>query len=314
MLLPPRIPGSASGSALPGTQLETTKARILARLDDRLGLSASKRMPPSLLQQTLRSLTEQLLEQEHRGLARADRDRLVEEVIAEFLGYGPLEELFKDPSVREVLVAGSQAVIVRRHSSPWMPTSIKFRNEEHLLMALERMATFAEPVGPATSSTNFYDLKLFNGFRAVCVIAPEALEHPASAAFIRCELATPEPPTPQTPPPSWDRVGSSNSSPTAPGEAKSSSVANDSSARAGLHNTTVTHDRDPLLRHRNRIIERLTSTLARLGVYDLQQLEVTELRKAVAAYIDEYCLQERIYLSDSDRGRLLLEIMAAIER
>jgi hypothetical protein len=51
-----------------------------------------------------------------------------------------------------------------------------------------------------------------------------------------------------------------------------------------------------------------------LGVYDLQQLEVTELRKAVAAYIDEYCLQERIYLSDSDRGRLLLEIMAAIER
>jgi hypothetical protein len=69
-----------------------------------------------------------------------------------------------------------------------------------------------------------------------------------------------------------------------------------------------------LTRHRVRITERLTSKMASLGVYDLQRVEITELRKVVSAYIREYCDAEKILLSDAEQGRLMLEILSAMHR
>src|SRR5262245_60767102 len=168
---PPRLPGPGTGPAAPragpmppGASFEAVKTRVLAKLEDRLDPTISKRMPASLLRQSLRTFAEQLADQEGRGLSRPDRDRLVEEVLAELLGYGPLEELFRDPAVREVLVAGPHAVIARREMGNWLPTSVKFRDEDHLLTALDRMATHADPVGGVTTSVNLFDLKLPNGF------------------------------------------------------------------------------------------------------------------------------------------------------
>lgn len=310
---PQRFPGSSAGSATPAASFEAIKSRVLTRLDDRLGPSASKRMPPSLLHQSLRTFADQIADQEARSFSKPDRDRLVEEVLAEFLGYGPLDELFRDPSVREVLVAGPHAVITRGQTSHWMPTSVKFRDEDHLLSALDRLATHAEPVGPVTTSVNWFDLKLPNGFRAVGVIPPPALGQSATAAFMRCEPDA----VPRTLDPSMGY--SSSRCPTLP--VPGSPLA---SPRPGSHPVDTPAPRsspvespipgDPLTRYRNRIIERLITKLASLGVYDIQRVEVTELRKAVVAYIDEHCVSEKIYLHETDRGRLLLEIMAAMGR
>src|SRR5690242_12305978 len=124
-----------SGSAsLPGSvqSFEAIKTRVLARLEDRTELTSSKRMPPSILRQGLRTAAEQAAEIEARGMGRVDRDRLVDEVLSELLGYGPLEELFRDAAVREVLVAGPHAVIVRRDHAGWAPCNVRFRDEEHL--------------------------------------------------------------------------------------------------------------------------------------------------------------------------------------
>ncbi len=71
---------------------------------------------------------------------------------------------------------------------------------------------------------------------------------------------------------------------------------------------------DPLIRHRSRILERLLSKFAALKVYDVSRLDVTELRKIITAYIREYAENEKIYLSDSDQGRLMLEILTALQR
>jgi hypothetical protein len=286
---------------------EAVKARVLARLEDRLDPAASKRMPTSLLRQSLRGSAEQLADQEARGLCRPDRDRLVEEVLAELLGCGPLEELFRDPGVREVLVAGPHAVIARRAVGNWLPTSVKFRDAGHLLAVLDRLAARADPVGGATTSVNLFDLQLANGFRAVGVIPPPALGQPATAAFIRTESpAAPVPPGPVPAAPPSGRC------PPAPGSITAS-------PRPGSHlvgppEVPPSGDRGPLARYRNRIVERLIAKFAALGVYDLQRVEVTELRKVVAAYIAEYCSAENIYLGDDDRGRLLLEIMTAMRR
>jgi pilus assembly protein CpaF len=49
-------------------------------------------------------------------------------------------------------------------------------------------------------------------------------------------------------------------------------------------------------------------------VYDLQHLELTELRKIVTAYVREYVEKEKIYLSETDQCRLMLEILTAMQR
>src|SRR5262245_27812466 len=216
-MVPQRSSGSSavpaprrSGPVLaPGaaTSFDAVKNRVLAKLEDRLDVSASKRMPSSLLRQSLRTFAEQIAEQECRGLGRADRDRLVEEVLADLLGYGPLEELFRDATVREVLVAGPHAVIVRREHGGWVPTSVRFRDENHLRTTLDRLATHADPVGGVTASVNLFDLKLPNGFRAVGVVPPPALGASPSVAFIRFEIAPIAPPTGAAQPGSGSRPG-----------------------------------------------------------------------------------------------------------
>jgi len=100
---PPRQTGLPAArqsglASLPGAgqSFDAIKTRVLARLEDRTELTHSKRMPPSILRQGLRTAAEQAAEIEARGMGRVDRDRLVDEVLSELLGFGPLEELFRD--------------------------------------------------------------------------------------------------------------------------------------------------------------------------------------------------------------------------
>jgi hypothetical protein len=299
-----------------GHSFEAVKARVVAKLEDRLNPGASKRMPSSVLRQSLRAHAEQLAEQEGGRLSDPDRGRLVEEVLAELLGYGPLGDLFADATVREVMVVGPHAVLVRRDTAGWLPTSVRFRDESHLRAALDRLATHADPVGGVTASVNLFDLKLPNGFRAVAVIPPEAVGTTASVAFVRTE-ANP-PPLAAEP---IDRLSGRllNSSATRP---LSGSVPVPAAQPCVTGPTPIprpsplerTSAGDPLTRYRKPVTDWLIAKLASRGVYNAQRVEIAELRKMILAYIAEYCEKERIYLSEADQGRLTLEILTTVQR
>src|SRR5262245_739472 len=101
-MLPQRASGSSATppsrsagllSVPQGHSFDAVKARVVAKLEDRLNPGASKRMPSSILRQSLRTHAEQLTEQEGTRLSEHDREQLVEDVLAELLGYGPLDEL-----------------------------------------------------------------------------------------------------------------------------------------------------------------------------------------------------------------------------
>jgi hypothetical protein len=333
-MVPPRPSGSqtAHGAArksgsIPFAQVhnfEALKARVLARLEDRFDPGASKRMPPSLLRQSIRTQVEQITDHEARGITRSDRDRLVEELLAELLGYGPLEELFRDAAVREIMVTGPHTVIVRRENSQWLPTSLKFRDEEHVRSALEKLAAHADPMGGLILSLHVFDLKLPNGFRAVAIIPPPALGQAATAAFVRTDTPSTAPAAETTSGPASGRfpvlptASASAATVPAPGTITASPRPG-----SGLVNTppprtpgtdSAANSNDPLTRHRNKIVERLISKMARLGVYDLHQVEITELRKIVAAFVREYVTVEKIYLNETDQGRLMLEILTIMQR
>lgn len=297
-MLPSRPPGPPAtglrkaGAAPQPMSFDAVKERLLAKLEDRVDLSASKRMPQSLLKQTIRQTADQLAEVEARGFAKPDRDRLVDAVLTEFLGYGPLEELFADPVVREIMLTGPGAVIVRRDSAQWLPTSVRFRDEAHVRATLDKMASHADPVGPVMASMAVFDAKLPNGFRAIALTPPDALQLPATAVFLR-ERTAPgsNPGMPGLPPGSKAPAAPAAPAPRGPGD---------------------TQPLDPLMRHRNRILERLLTKFASMGLYDVSRLDPTELQRIVAAYVTEYATAEKVYLSDTDHGRLTLEVLTAL--
>jgi hypothetical protein len=333
-MLPPRPPGPSAvppaarkSGVIPHSPVpfETVKQRVLAKLADRMDLNASKRMPPSLLRQNLRQYADQITESEARGFAKPERDRIVDEVLAELLGYGPLEELFADPAVREVMVTGPGAVIARREQGHWLPTSVKFRDETHVRAVLDKVATHADPVGPVMASVSVFDMRLPNGFRVLAVIPPEALGQPATGVFLR------EPPAPaqtavpkdgSAPLPGLPATGSTSNgtlrtvSGTVPAHATTrtpgSGPVSTPPPRSNPSDSPATND--PLARHRTRILERLLAKFASLKVYDLHRLDAHELEKIIAAYVSEYAEAEKIYLSDTDQGRLTLEILTSLRR
>ena len=324
------VTGRKSGAIpFPVQSLDQVRRRVLTKLEDRLDMSASKRMPQSLLRQSLRQQADQIADQEARGLPKADRDKIVDDVLAELLGYGPLEELFADASVREVMVTGPATVIARRDLGQWLPTSVKFRDEEHVRAVLDRIATHADAVGPVLASVTVFDMKLPNGFRAIAVIPPDALGQPATAAFLReSTIPVPKEPPKTSPPgtigsagggtransvlPSGSAIGTPppvptavTSSPRAPG----SGLITTPAPRIGAAEGT-----DPLARYRGRILERLLTKFASIGLYDVSRLDVNELRKVIGAYVAEYVAAEKIYLSDTDQGRLTLEILTSLRK
>ena len=108
-MVPPRqsgsyapVPTAARKSGpipYPGTQsFELAKTRVLAKLEDRFDPTASKRMPPALLRQSIRQHAEQIAEQEARGLSKPERERLIDEALAELL-WDPLESTCRHASL-----------------------------------------------------------------------------------------------------------------------------------------------------------------------------------------------------------------------
>lgn len=321
MPLPSRLSGTVpspsprgnSGGHVAPNSFEGLKRRVLAKLEDRLDPNTSKRMPVSLLRQSIRSQAEQVADQEIKGqLARPERDRLVDEVLAELLGYGPLDELFRDPAVREIMVTGPHAVLARRDQH-WLPTNVKFRDEEHVRDCLEKIATHADAVGGILASMAVFDVKLPNGFRVVAVMPPEALGQPASAVLVRGEVI----PTPMVTPAPIGGGGTGTHTPLAGGTGSRGALAPvgyDLQTPAPQASPLESDGDQHLARYRTRITDRILKKMANLGVFDLRRIDPNELRKVVAAYVAEYCQVENIYLSDTDQAKLTLEILTGINR
>lgn len=107
---------------------------------------------------------------------RAERARLLEWVIADILGYGPLEPLLQDDSITEVMVNGPRWVYVERRGLI-EPTDVAFEDEAHLRRIIDRIVS---PLGRRVDeSSPMVDARLPNGYRVNATIPPLALDGPA---------------------------------------------------------------------------------------------------------------------------------------
>ncbi|TCT07512.1 CpaF family protein [Aquabacter spiritensis] len=124
-------------------------------------------------------------------LTRAERDRLLVEMVAEMDGYGPLEPLLADDEISEIMVNSHRTVYIEKRGQTY-ETDIQFRDEEALLRVCRKMA---EGVGRRVDSfTPTCDARLPDGSRINIVVPPIALDgtHLTIRKFRREKLRMPD--------------------------------------------------------------------------------------------------------------------------
>jgi pilus assembly protein CpaF len=154
---------------------EGLKRRIHLRLVDRLDMNRVNEINPATLRNEIRSVIEHLCDTEDALLNRAERQRLVEEILDETFGLGPLEFLLKDDKIGDIMINGPRAIFIEK-AGRIQRAEINFRDNEHLLQIIDRIVS---RVGRRVDETSpMVDARLPNGSRVNAIIPPIALDGP----------------------------------------------------------------------------------------------------------------------------------------
>jgi pilus assembly protein CpaF len=108
-------------------------------------------------------------------LATEEQERLIEQILDDVLGLGPLEQLLADPEVTEIMVNGPHEVYAERHGRI-QETRVGFADNAHLMRVIDRIVG---AVGRRVDeSSPFVDARLLDGSRVNVIIPPLALKGP----------------------------------------------------------------------------------------------------------------------------------------
>jgi pilus assembly protein CpaF len=118
---------------------------------------------------------EKLVLDEGIPMTLAERERMIEEILDEVFGLGPLEPLLKDASISDILVNGYDSVYIERDGR-LVETNVRFRNAQHVRQIIEKIVS---AVGRRIDdSSPIVDARLKDGSRVCCVIPPLSLIGP----------------------------------------------------------------------------------------------------------------------------------------
>lgn len=154
-------------------EFENIKRRIHQKLVDKLDLSRVGDLKGESFRREIRMVVEHLCESDNTFLNRSERDRVIDEVLDETLGLGPLEFLLKDPSISDILINGPKNIFVERRGK-LEKTEVEFRDNAHLMQIIDRIVS---KVGRRVDETcPMVDARLEDGSRVNAIIPPLALD------------------------------------------------------------------------------------------------------------------------------------------
>jgi pilus assembly protein CpaF len=151
------------------------KFALHRKLLDRINLEALSAMPGERVRAEIRGAVARLLDEERTPLSLLEKDRIVEEILDEVLGLGPLEPLLEDPTISDILVTTPKMVHVER-GGKLHRTSVEFKDNAHLLRIIEKVVS---RVGRRVDeSSPLVDARLPDGSRVNAAIPPVAVDGP----------------------------------------------------------------------------------------------------------------------------------------
>ncbi len=163
------------------TGKEEVKARIHSKLipflkEKNVVVAGPAEAGKVYLDERVREAVEELFAGEATEISgNENRSALVNEIIQEVLGLGPLEDLLKDPEISEIMVNSKEQVFVERNGR-LEDSGRKFSSDSQLLLCIERIVA---PVGRRIDeSSPMVDARLPDGSRVNAIIPPLALKGP----------------------------------------------------------------------------------------------------------------------------------------
>jgi pilus assembly protein CpaF len=176
-----KAPASAPGA--PGTdprQPNDPMAAIKQRAQESLFARLGGRLfrPDMTEEQLHRLVIEELgsvLQADRAPLSPAERQRLLDDISEDVLGFGPLEGFLADPDVSEIMVTGTRPIYVERAGRLYA-TSSRFLFDDHLRRVIERIV--GQVGRRIDESSPMVDARLADGSRVNAVLPPLALDGP----------------------------------------------------------------------------------------------------------------------------------------
>src|SRR5512132_583768 len=146
------------------------QTRIINNLDPRLDLSDAKAVRASI-----EEMFNKFLDEEGAVISRVERQKMLESILDEILGFGPIQPLLNDDTITEVMVNGPFRVYTERKGKLTL-TDVSFQNDEHVMRIIERIIA---PIGRRVDESKpFEDACLPDGSRVNIIIPPLALNGP----------------------------------------------------------------------------------------------------------------------------------------
>lgn len=156
--------------------VDQLKVDLHRRLIERLDLEVLERIEDEqLLATQIRNAVADFLRTDSTPLSQAEREEVIEQIVYEVTGLGPLEPFFRDPTISDILVNGPKDIYIERRGR-LSRVPISFRNDAHLMAIIDRIVS---RVGRRVDeSSPMVDARLPDGSRVNAIIPPLALDGP----------------------------------------------------------------------------------------------------------------------------------------
>ncbi len=159
----------------PRDRLSELKKQVQDRLLAELDATSMDLTNTEEVRRTIEVAYSNILAQENIALSRQERERLLEQLVAEIIGYGPIQPFLLDEGITEVMVNGPNAVYIERDGKI-SKTDVVFESEDHVMRIIDRIIA---PLGRrCDESSPYVDARLPAGHRVNAIIRPLSLVGP----------------------------------------------------------------------------------------------------------------------------------------
>jgi pilus assembly protein CpaF len=170
--------GDAAGTrrASNSAAVEAAKAQILPLVLEHMDVAAAAEMPRAQFEAQLAHWVKELLAETKIQLNFIEQRALVDSLIADMLGLGPLEPLLEDESINDIMVNGAKQVYIERRGRLEL-ADVQFRDDQHVMNVITRIVT---RIGRRIDeSSPLADARLADGSRVNVIIPPLAIDGPS---------------------------------------------------------------------------------------------------------------------------------------
>ncbi len=152
------------------------KSKVHPLVMERLDVSAASQLPRDDLTRQIGEIVREICVDEKLNLNAPEQQAIVDIMLDDMLGLGPLEPLLADDLVTDIMVNGPKQVYVERRGKLEL-TDVNFQNDEHVLNIARRIVS---QIGRRVDETTpLVDARLMDGSRVNIIIPPLAIDGPS---------------------------------------------------------------------------------------------------------------------------------------